>query len=232
MTIVRIGNNIHVLWKIYNNNGSKYALSGKVRRLWLSSAALEKEIETYAFQNRNELTFMVDAGDLTRYGAYKLVLQIRESESETEDATYDLSQVFQIVSSSYPDAIGALTGEVDVEFESVLNNVVVERIEGLSAYEVALNNGFEGTEQEWLDSLVGGGHAQVEGDVAFIGKHFGEGDIPDLDFNPYYDTVWTKSQNLSEAQKAQVLANLGINAENLVYQDDDVIMDGGTSNDQ
>ena len=26
---------------------------------------------------------------------------------------------------------------------------------GLSAYEVALNNGFEGTEQEWLESLKG-----------------------------------------------------------------------------
>ena len=29
----------------------------------------------------------------------------------------------------------------------------IESLEGLSAYEVALNNGFVGTEQEWLDSL-------------------------------------------------------------------------------
>ena len=29
------------------------------------------------------------------------------------------------------------------------------RITGLSAYEIAVKNGFEGTEQEWLDSLKG-----------------------------------------------------------------------------
>jgi len=126
MTIVRIGNNIHVLWKIFDHTGTKYPLSGRVQMLFLKSAALEKEIETYAIQDRNELTFMVGADDLTRYGTYKLVLKIRESESETQDATYDLTQVFQIVSASYPNAVNAIEGEADVEFTSVLNNLVIE----------------------------------------------------------------------------------------------------------
>ena len=34
-------------------------------------------------------------------------------------------------------------------------------INGLSAYEVAVENGFEGTEQEWLDSLGGSGTADI-----------------------------------------------------------------------
>jgi len=216
MVIVRIGNNIHVLWKIFNNNGSKYALSGKVRNLWLTSAGLEKEIETYGFQNRNELVFMIDADDLTRYGTYKLVLRIRESESETEDATYDLSQIFQVVTSTYPDAMNAIDGEVDVDFTSVLNNVVVERIEGLSAYEIAVNNGFEGTEQEWLDSLGG----DVPDNIALIGEEPEEGDVVIPDFDPYADTVWNKAQSLSNAQKAQILMNLGL---------DELIAEGGTS---
>ena len=161
MIIVRIGNNIHVLWKIYNNTGSKYSLSGKVRRLWLSSAALEKEIETYQIQYRNELVFTIDAGDLTRYGTYKLVLQLSESDSQTEDATYDLTQLFQIVARTYPGACKELDGEVDVMFTSVLNNVVVERIEGLSAYEIAVNAGYVGTEAEWLKTLNGVGIESV-----------------------------------------------------------------------
>lgn len=37
-----------------------------------------------------------------------------------------------------------------------------EGIAGLSAYEIAVANGFIGTEQEWLDSLVGGGAIYFE----------------------------------------------------------------------
>lgn len=41
----------------------------------------------------------------------------------------------------------------------------LESWRGYSAYEVAVNNGFEGTEQEWLDSLKGrdGGVKTVNG---------------------------------------------------------------------
>jgi len=31
----------------------------------------------------------------------------------------------------------------------------VDGVDGKSAYEIALENGFEGTEEEWLESLVG-----------------------------------------------------------------------------
>ena len=37
---------------------------------------------------------------------------------------------------------------------------------GKSAYEIALDNGFVGTESEWLLSLSGDGSAQIVGDVA------------------------------------------------------------------
>lgn len=181
MTIVRIGNNIHVLWKIFDNTGTKYPLSGRIMRLFLKSAALEKEIETFVIQHRNELTFMVAAGDLTRYGTYKLVLKIRESESETEDASYNLTQVFQIVSSSYPDAMNVIDGEVEVQFTSVLNNLVIES-----------------------------GTGTLPEDIAYIGDELGEDDVIIPDFNAFSDTVWNKAQSLSAEQKAQILTNLGL----------------------
>lgn len=43
---------------------------------------------------------------------------------------------------------------------------------GLSAYEVAVKNGFEGTEQKWLDSLHGeDGYTPIKGKDYFDGKN-------------------------------------------------------------
>ena len=102
MYIIRIGNNVHVTWKIYNENGSPVQLLGKIRSLHVSSASLEKEITTYEIQYRNEITFTLLADELLRYGTYKLVLKLQENDSATEDATYDLTQLFQIVARNYP----------------------------------------------------------------------------------------------------------------------------------
>lgn len=43
---------------------------------------------------------------------------------------------------------------VDIDCSNVLTDVGA--VVGASAYELAVKNGFEGTEEEWLDSLVGG----------------------------------------------------------------------------
>lgn len=40
-----------------------------------------------------------------------------------------------------------------VAIEVNLNPVPINGVNGKSAYEIALDNGFVGTEQEWLDSL-------------------------------------------------------------------------------
>lgn len=48
---------------------------------------------------------------------------------------------------------------MDIEINTNVSNIDVEvekaGPQGLSAYQVAVKNGFVGTEQEWLDSLVG-----------------------------------------------------------------------------
>ena len=183
MVIVRIGNNIHVLWKIFTNIGTPYRLHDKIQRLWLTSAALEKEIATYEIQDKNMLTFTIDADELKRYGTYKVVLRVRETESETQDSAYDLTQVFQVVSSSYPDVTNGIDGEVEVEFTSVLNNILPKE------------------DDEPLPD-----------NIAYVGDEPGEGDVVIPDFNSYTDTVWNKAQTLSSEQKAQVLRNLGLDS--------------------
>ena len=143
-------------WSVYGRNGHKYSLSGKVGKLWLVSGPRKKELTAYTVQARNELVFAVEADDLNRYGTFKLLLQIREPDSEVEEETYDLTHVFQVVSESYPmTANNAVNGQVDMRVRSILKNVYVSELEGESAYEIAVRNGFEGTESEWLLSLTG-----------------------------------------------------------------------------
>lgn len=47
---------------------------------------------------------------------------------------------------------GTLSSSVDLS-----GNIMYTILKGLSAYEVAVKNGFVGTEEEWLESLVGNG---------------------------------------------------------------------------
>lgn len=156
MDIVRRGNDINVTWAVFGRNGHKYSLTGKVDKLWLVSGPRKKELTAYTVQARNELVFVVDADDLNRYGTFKLLLQIREPGSEVEEAAYDLTHVFQVVSESYPmTANNAVNGQVDMKIRSILKNVYVSELEGASAYEIAVENGFEGSESEWLLSLIG-----------------------------------------------------------------------------
>jgi hypothetical protein len=62
-----------------------------------------------------------------------------------------------------------------------VTEVLIPGIRGLSAYEVAVANGFTGTEEEWLASLGSGGggveglggfvHTQASGSAAWIINH-------------------------------------------------------------
>lgn len=156
MDIIRSGNDINVTWEVFGRNGLKYSLVGKVYRLWLVNGGQKKEIESYSVQSRNQVVFVVDDADLHTLGSYKLILQIREPGSVVEDATYDLTHVFQVVSSSYPmEANKSLNGKCDIKVSSILKNVYISELEGASAYEIAVKNGFVGTESEWLLTLIG-----------------------------------------------------------------------------
>ena len=156
MEVIRYGNDINVTWSVFGRNGSKYSLSDKVRHLWLVNGPRKKEITSYSVQGRNQLVFVIDDAEINRLGVYKLVLQIREPDSVIEDSAYDLTQVFQVVSETYPlHTNKAVDGQCDVSFKSILKNTYISELEGESAYEIAVRHGFEGSEEDWLESLIG-----------------------------------------------------------------------------
>lgn len=44
---------------------------------------------------------------------------------------------------------------VKAQIEQAIKDLTIEGVNGKSAYDIAVENGFEGTEQEWLNSLQG-----------------------------------------------------------------------------
>lgn len=154
MVTIRIGNDINVYWKVFSRDGNKYPLDDKILRIWLLSGPYKKEIVEFSLQNRNELVFTIDAAEITRYGVYRLLLVIKDEETELADTSFDLDYVFQIVSRYYPNTTGdILDGSVTISPVTVLENITGYGKDGESAYEIAVRNGFVGTEEEWLESL-------------------------------------------------------------------------------
>lgn len=133
MTTIRIGNDIDVLWKIYSRNGEKYFLDDSPSiKLWLLSGPFKKEITDFDIVNRNMVSFTIDADDITRLGIYKLELSILDVEAVTEDATIDVTEVFQIVSKVYQDTNDNILdgGNVVIMPATILNNIVSSIHEG------------------------------------------------------------------------------------------------------
>ena len=82
---------------------------------------------------------------------------------------------------------------------------VTERgLDGLSAYEVAVKNGFNGTEQEWLESLHGG---------------IPDPELSETSENPVMNKVVTKEINLLKESIAN--AGGGTGTQIYVVQDED-----------
>ena len=74
--------------------------------------------------------------------------------------------------------------------QQIVENGDIEIIGGKSAYEIAVDNGFQGTEQEWLDSLKGESPSIGENGNWFIGSiDTGISATPkveDIDLSNYY----------------------------------------------
>lgn len=66
------------------------------------------------------------------------------------------------------EQIGAVTHK---ELEEILDNLEIPESAGDSAYEIAVKNGFEGSEEEWLASL--------KGETGNSGVYVGSGDMPE-----------------------------------------------------
>ena len=171
MKTIRKGSDIVVRWRIFRY-GQEYdiALYRESISLVLSNMGEKKEITDYSIVDVNTIVFKYRAED-QGLGIYRLLL-IDKSRNSTR--IIEECNAFRLVNTS--DAANN-----DDTLESAITITLTSELtapaDGLSAYEVALQNGFIGTEEEWLQSLKGEqGPQGIQGDKGDKGDRGNQGD--------------------------------------------------------
>ena len=145
MKKIRIGNDIVIKWRI-TVNGEEVNLEGLDLSLYISTT----------YQPRKQIAFTVAGNEITATfkgvvqkvtGVYRLTLY--RNEGENSQSILDACDAFELVSCSCLTVDAAFGG---AEVELPIADLGVG-IPGLSAYEIAVSEGFVGTQAEWLASL-------------------------------------------------------------------------------
>ena len=149
MKKIRIGKDLQVKWTILTN-GKSEDLSGRDLTLFLFDPL--KYSRQVPFEvSANVISFTVRGTEQRRSGVYSLSLW--ENYGGIGQSVVDCCEAFQLVTVTCQESpdVSPLS---PVELTMPTANIEVA-IPGLSAYEVAVKNGFVGTEHEWLASLKG-----------------------------------------------------------------------------
>lgn len=143
MKRIRIGNDITLRITI-TRQGAAETLTGKTLQLLLRSPYARVALD-YTIQD-NVLTACWLGTAQQKTGTYTVTLV--EDYGDASRNTVDSIDQFCLVARSTDDN-GALTGDqiIDLDLD------IAVPANGLSAYELALAHGYEGTEEEWLESL-------------------------------------------------------------------------------
>ena len=151
MKTIRLGNDIVVRWSILRNGiADDLSAIGKPITVIVSGLGEEKRIENYAIEG-NVISFKLYGRDLQTPGIYRLTYI--ENEGLPEMYSVDCNRAFRI------SGAGQATGgddTVNITTETIeLSSEITAPADGLSAYEVAVANGYVGSVEDWLQSLRG-----------------------------------------------------------------------------
>lgn len=153
-TKIRIGNDIDITWSILDADEQPYIVEG--RNIAVELNVGKKRVRITEFDlHENQIHFVYYGKDQKYLGSYNL--KFIENEGAVDMVTFDTEDAFRLMEHSWLAIDEGETPEtVQVEVVTVsseLNSKVGPR--GYSAYEIAVQNGFVGTEEEWLASLQG-----------------------------------------------------------------------------
>jgi hypothetical protein len=188
MKNIRFGNDIPFTWTI-TRNGEPEDFSGKEVSVLLLDACGRKAVFSYTI-SENVITGSFLGKDQETLGAYTLLLV--ENEGRPGMVTLDVVRAFKLVEHSYMED-GYDDSNINTETVELESETTVPR-NGLSAYEVAVAEGYEGTVDEWLASLVGPPGPQ--GPEGPQGPKGDKGDSVDAYTRDQVDTMMAAKQNL------------------------------------
>ena len=145
MKKIRIGNDIVIKWRI-TINGEEVNLEGLDLSLYISTTYQPRKAIAFAVAG-NEITATFKGSEQKVTGVYRLTLY--RNEGENAQSILDACDAFELVSCSCLTVDAAFGG---AEVELPIADLGVG-IPGLSAYEIAVAEGYEGTQEEWIASL-------------------------------------------------------------------------------
>jgi len=172
---IRIGNTFNIKFAI-TKAGEPYDLNDKDLILIMTNKVKRSEIvvEEYTIigDNNNVLYWTFEGKDQIDRGQY--ILTLYENHGQLDMMTVDCCDAFNLVARSCEEDGQSTCGNVEVEVVEVTADFREKGEkgdkgdDGDSAYQVAVKNGFTGTEQEWLDSLIVTKVSQLENDQQFV----------------------------------------------------------------
>ena len=146
MKIIRIGNDFTVEWTVTRMREAS-SLEGLDLHLYIDTPRGRMEVDEYLLDG-NKFRFLYPGSRQLVAGVYGLTLTINEGKDNM--SAVDACKVFRLVESGCAACSDALYGEgIVVE----CNSDIVIPANGMSAYEIAVLHGFQGTEEEWVASL-------------------------------------------------------------------------------
>ena len=145
MKKIRIGNDIVIKWRI-TINGEEVNLEGLDLSLYISTTYQPRKAIAFTVAG-NEITATYKGAEQKVFGVYRLTLY--RNEGENSQSILDACDAFELVSCSCLTADAAFGG---AEVELPIADLGIG-VPGLSAYEIAVAEGFEGTQEEWIASL-------------------------------------------------------------------------------
>lgn len=210
MKRIRIGNDIPIRWTILRS-GQPEDFSGKTLKVLMRSVKETVEVTDFEIDG-NVISWTYFGKDQKSGGTYSFTLI--ENEGKPEMFTTDACNALLLVNCSCQqdvcDGDSSIDMTSDAESPEVGCRSSIEiPANGKSAYEIAVENGFEGTEEEWLASLQG-----PPGEP-FTYDDFTPEQIEELQ-KPAIDAAKTANE---AAQNANNAATLAAQAKELLFRD-------------
>ena len=109
---IRIGSDVTIVMKVTSENPDDFTLRLKSILITLVCVPYKKEIRKYRIFYPDSIEFTIDQRFLYRYGVYGFTLYIKEETGPNDEMTFDVPNVFQIVTKNYP---GAAEGHVTLD---------------------------------------------------------------------------------------------------------------------
>ena len=196
MRKIRIGKDLEMRWTLFDSENEPLDFTGKELSLFLITPLMSR-IELDFAISRNIVSASFKGTEQRIPGQYRLTLWINKGKDGQN--VVDCCKAFELVPLSCMEG-GNSESDVDVVTVDLQSNFDVG-ISGESAYQIALRNGFVGTEEEWLQSLHG------EPGKSFTYDDFTPEQIALLQ-KPAKDAAALVNETNSNIQKAEQTRNL------------------------